>query len=98
MLYFDYNPKQITEEELEQKIKELFANSTFQLGDIVELKGDINSPIMSITELKLSYITFICDKLKQIRLNAVCTYFNKSKQEFTKTELSVLCLTKVELQ
>lgn len=96
MLYFDYNPKQITEEELENNIKELFTKSTFQYGDVVKLKGEINSPIMCITNIRIAYSEIQYNKLKRCYVNASCTYFNKSKQEFTDKDLSVLCLQKVE--
>jgi len=94
MLYFDYNPKEITEKELESKTKELFANCDFQPGDNVKMKGDINSPTMSVTDIDIKNQNIMYDKFSRRYIQATCKWFNKSRQDFTSTNLSVLCLEK----
>ena len=96
MTHFYYNPKDITETELTEKLRELLEKSSFQHGDVVSLKGIDNSPLMSITGLSIGEFTVTHGRLAKKHVKATCTYFNKSSQGFTSVDFSVLCLEKIE--
>ena len=95
MTHFDYNPKDITESDLDAKIKELFNGSDFVYGDVVKLKGDVNCPAMVITGIDVKSFDVQYKKLSRCYEQAECTYFNKSSQSFLKSHFSVLCLQKI---
>lgn len=95
MLYFDYKPKDKTESELEVMSRELFENSTFQIGDIVRVKGDVNSPNMIVSRIELKNNTILYEKLNRRYIEVVCQWFNKGRQEFVSTSLPSMTLTKV---
>lgn len=95
MTHFDYNPKEITEKELEDNIKELLSNSSFKHGDTVKLKGDVNSPIMAVSNITIKKQDFIYQKYMRCYVEVTCMWFNKSKQDFTTANISVLSLEKI---
>ncbi len=95
MLYFDYNPKEITENELTIKNRELLDNSTFVHGDTVKLKGDTNSPIMAVTAVNIETINFQYQKHSRSQVTTTCSWYNKSRQEFSNQKFSGLCLEKI---
>lgn len=97
MTHFDYNPKKINAEELENKIRELYENSSFQYGDVVRLKGDMTGPQMIVTEIAVG-TSVIMHQIRERKFISVnCQWFNKSRQEFVKTSFNVLCLNKIEI-
>lgn len=95
-IYFDYQPKDITETELTQKRIELYNNPYLTYGDSVKLKNDINSPVMSVTNIGLSNIDVIYNKYSRCYLIAKCTYFNKSSQSFVTVDLPQSSLEKIK--
>ena len=96
MTHFDYNPKETTENELTEKVQQLFYNSTFQHGDIVKVKNDPNCPTMAIVGIEVRTQDIMYQKLSRKYIAAKCQWFNKSKQDFSDTTIPTLCLTKVE--
>jgi uncharacterized protein YodC (DUF2158 family) len=96
MTHFDFNPKQTTEEELFAKSIELFKKSTFQHGDVVKLKGDVNSPRMVVSDITLSSHDIVYQKMQRKYILVTCKWFNKSRQEFTEMRLNSLCIEKVK--
>lgn len=96
MTHFDYNPKKITPEEMENNMANLFNNSSFQYGDIVRLKGDVVGPQMIVTEISVNTQPIMYQTMERKYIIATCQWFNKSRQEFVKTGFNVLCLSKIE--
>ena len=96
MTHFDYDPKGITENELLEKNKELYENSSFKHGDVVRMKGLSDAPILMVTEINIKTATIMYNKYQRNYISATCEWFNKSKQDFSSKSVSVLCLQKVE--
>lgn len=96
MTHFNYNPKRITPEEMENNIANLYNNSSFQHGDIVRLKGDVVGPQMIVTEISVNTRSIMYQTMEQKYISATCQWFNKSRQEFVTTTFNVLCLSKIE--
>lgn len=97
MTHFDYNPKKITPEEMEDSVRELYNNSSFQYGDIVRLKGDTTGPQMIVTEIAVVTSQVMYQTMERKFISATCQWFNKSRQEFVKTSFNVLCLNKIKI-
>jgi hypothetical protein len=95
-IYFDYQPKEITETELNQKKIELYNNPYLTYGDSVKLRNDPNSPVMSVTNIGLSDGNIIYNKYNRCYLTAKCTYFNKSSQSFVTVDLPQSSLEKIK--
>lgn len=95
MTHFDYQKTEISEKELHEKILELLEKSSVTYGDSVKIKGDSNCPPMAVIGVAHKTHDLIYGKFVRCQLVVTCIYFNKSKQDFSRTELPILCLEKI---
>ena len=96
MTHFDYKVKEITDAEKEAKIIKLFEESDFTFGDTVRVKGIADSPMMSVTGIKLGIQNLVYGKVDRAYIDVICTWYSKGRQEFLSKQLSSLCLEKVK--
>lgn len=87
-----YNKREITQEQFLEMQKTMVANATFKVGTPVQLKGDINSPIMVVSLITAKVKSNTTNFIEELYLQYEVTWFNKSIQDFKTRYFSEECL------
>lgn len=92
-----YNPKEVTNKEIDELHNSLLDKSLFKEGDTVRLKGDTIGPTMVVTSIYVNKSggSYNNPERAEMDLYIKTHWFNKSSQTFRTDNFPALTLIKV---
>ncbi len=87
-----YNKREVTQEQFLEMQKTMAAKAAFKVGTPVQLKGDINSPVMVVSLITVKVKSNTVNFIEELYLTYEVTWFNKSIQDFKTRYFSEECL------